>query len=580
MSTQSRSSTLFIAGFAVFATNIGCEHDSYDMQHKNVVPTHSGLRLDHPVFGPWSYVGDQVHTMYRLRYNCGQFLDPCHKDLSDEYIGPGGRHLRQINDSDKEDIFMTFPNGHPPNPETIVFVTAGQQNARGKSDAHTGQGENYKFAGYGEKSKETSVVGNSLYGRLRHYFGTNAYYILVHDNAANGGDPDSQMIHDRFARYIRDKVGPRTERVVVAGFSRGGYLAAHVGKSMRESTADPELPADVDLFVGVFEGVSAYGSGFGVSPWNHESNPLVADPQYTAETTNVLSQVPHTKRRNNTFFYNQVGGGEVTKVVRTPVRAFAATTHEIVPGYWTQRWDTLSHDEFRDYSEQQETFDPFMSWLHEHMTYSANGVLGSRFYNGYADEHGSGTRYYQMARAGGSLTCTAMWDDTVDLDIAVYDKNGDWIGGSYSSEPNREHMDITVPSDGLYSVVVHAHTGSAVFDISCEAHNGDTQAGQITMPSEKLNSQSDYQRHYDIAVGHETGAINLAMTWADSDADLDMELTDPFGYVIGGSHSTTTAESISAKTMTGGTYRLTVYAWNNVSASYDINGTAPIADHN
>jgi hypothetical protein len=532
------------------------------------------------LYDTFAYVEDQPVMMYRLRYDCGKFFDPSHCDLSDSYLGLGGGHLRQINNSNKRDIILSFPNGHPENPKAIVFLTTGHQTSahglhRGEADILTGQRKNYKWPNEYQtgKSQDYTLTGNSLYGRLKRHLGTDGiYYILVHDNAANWGDRHSEFLHDRFARFIAAKIGVRTEFIIVAGYSRGGYLAAHVGKSLRDGTAP--LRSDVKLYVGVFDGVAGGGNGFGVDTNDYKDNPLVDGANYKGEKTNCWNQIGYRGRQNTTFYFNEVGGERA--IVG---HALACRNYEAFPSYWTERWITNAHGDFKDFNHAPALLNPFVRWFLELRTEIARGTVTANGFGAASSVTGLSTDYYFDLKDEGKLFFQASWTTGADLNITVFDPDEQLIAVGNSPSLTDESVNVSAHKAGPYRVRVSGVSGGRrTFDFFAHMEVDPNTTGMILFPRERVNGVNAYQREYYIAVDSGqtpiNAAINLRLIWANPQAHLQLSLFDPAGTMM--ASSDIPAQYISTRITSSGRYRIVVASTNYIETEFEIRGVAPL----
>jgi pimeloyl-ACP methyl ester carboxylesterase len=527
---------------------------------------------------------DQNVTIQRLAYRCG-FLNTSICDNTDSSFGAGVEHLRLIPKGDKEDIFVAFPNGHPSNPATIVFLSAGMQDIDqdGYLDTMTGQQDDWRPSG-NIKSGTARILGNSLWGRLKAdprvaSWGT-SYVISVFDNGAGWSDPSSATIHEKFARFVRAKVGTSTKRVILAGYSRGGIMAVEMARRLR-TTSDMLLGAGITLYTGSFDPVAGGGGLFGVNNTRVTDNPLIDNgdgPDFMKETSAVEEQIPASQRKNLTFFYNDVSGGRVAAPFST-IHGFGSVNYDLIPSYWTERWNTVPHSNYKDLSQRAQLLDPFLRWLGE---MDAQGRTGT-----YTTSHndvwvlgGAQRTLYLEAKSGSPVTFQVTWDASVyvaNLDLDVYSSDGIRVASGRSDTIGKEAVQFTAPRTDTYRVVVSARSGGAVIRVSHSASFDTARTGYIFLPRDLVNAQNDYTRSYVLPTSPAGRAINLELTWADPAIDLDLSLSNAHGDTVAFSNSIHDSERISYR-VPGfeGPYTVRVKSYSGVDAQFELKGTAPL----
>jgi hypothetical protein len=527
---------------------------------------------------------DQNVTIQRLAYRCG-FLNSGICDNTDSNFGVGVEHLRAIPKADKEDIFVAFPNGHPSNPATIIFLSSGMQDIDqdGYLDTITGQQNNWRPSG-NIKSGTAGIVGNSLWGRLKAdprvaSWGT-SYVISVFDNGAGWSDPSSATIHEKFARFVRAKVGTSTKRVILAGYSRGAIMAAEMARRLR-TTSDMLLGDGVTLFVGAFDAVAGSGGLFGVNNTRTSDNPLVdngSGPDFMKETSAVEDQIPASKRKNLTFFYNDVSGGRVVASFTT-IHAFGSVNYNLIPSYWTERWNTVPHTNYKDVSQRAQLLDPFMDWLGE---MDGRGRTGT-YTTSHNDEWvaaGAQRTLYLEAKAGAPVTFQVTWDASyyvANLDLDVYSSDGIRVASGRSDAIGKEEVRFTAPRTDTYRVVVSARSGDAQIRVSHSLTFDTARTGYIFVPHDLVNTQNNYSRSYVLPTAPAGRAINLELTWDNPAVDLDISLSNAQGQMVASSTSVRDSERISYLVPASeGPYTVKVKSFSEADARFELKGTAPL----
>ncbi len=538
---------------------------------------------------------DQTVRIQRLATRC-YLVSTC--DNTTDTFGPGIEALRNgISGADKEDIFVAFPNGHPTNPATIIFLSAGMQDPLQKDylDSMTGQEDLWRPSGRTTTGADRKFLGDSLFGRLQAdprvaSWGSGEsrpYIVLVLDNGAGWGDPDSREIHESFAKFVKAKITTGTKRVILGGYSRGGILTAEMGRHLR-MTSGIAMRDDIALYVGLMDPVSGGGGKFGVNSSSTQANPLVNNSDgydFMQEISPVENQISAAKRRNMTFYYNDVSGGRVVSQVTT-VHAFGSKTYDIIPSYWTERWEAIPHTEYKNVDRRAQMLDPFMDWLTE-MDLRAKAGMYTTNHNDAWVSAGAPRTIHLDAKQGSNFTFQTMWTGayTADLDIQVADSAGTVVAGGYTGAVGIEQVSFTVPKTDTYTVTVYAYSGQARTKLMHTVSYDPTQIGYVYLPNEQINERNNYSRSYLLGATTDKKAINLELSWDDQSVDVDMVLKNKLGQIVASSglgndlpsNTNSNAERISYKVVgTEAPYTVVVESFSKKAVKFEMRGTAPL----
>ena len=129
-----------------------------------------------------------------------------------------------------------------------------------------------------------------------------------------------------------------------------------------------------------------------------------------------------------------------------------------------------------------------------HMIYNDETFKTLKWIGSYLDDSITQREYYFDVPSGfKEVRVTLTWPDpagsvelTNDLDFGVYDGNGNYVGGSYSSDDNVENRKFTTGASGTWKVVVHKFTLN-----DFPQHFGLVAGAVTSNPSLSLSASSD-----------------------------------------------------------------------------------------
>ncbi len=176
-----------------------------------------------------------------------------------------------------------------------------------------------------------------------------------------------------------------------------------------------------------------------------------------------------------------------------------------------------------------------------------------------------------------------------DVDMELYDADGNWLSGSYSATDNESislegrpagtyyvHVYGWGGADNAYSLRVNAPVAPEIADVAEDAFEGmgtltlGTLGGSTTAfgsahGNGELTIHDGDEDFFSFTIAdNEIAASNAAvtLTFAQANGDLDLEVYSlDTGAYIGGSHSITDNESFSLAGLGAGQYAVRVFGW-------------------
>jgi subtilisin family serine protease len=235
--------------------------------------------------------------------------------------------------------------------------------------------------------------------------------------------------------------------------------------------------------------------------------------------------------------------------------------------------------------------------------YEENDNINSAFYPGYdweqtwlSDIDGEGIvnddDWYDIDVDPGEerlIVDLTSSDSQGDIDLELYDSNGDFLARSNSGS-NNESIDYTVADAGTYYLRVYPYSGS---DVTYDLWWDDTASGSSDdnyEENDNINSAfypgDDWEQTwlsdidgegivndedwYEIDVDSGEEQLIVDLTSSDSQGDIDLELYDSNGNFLARSNSFSNNESIDYSVANAGTYYLRVYPYSGSGVTYDL----------
>ncbi len=183
-----------------------------------------------------------------------------------------------------------------------------------------------------------------------------------------------------------------------------------------------------------------------------------------------------------------------------------------------------------------------------------------------------------------------------DLDLQLYDENGNLLTGSYSTSDGEsvslEGLDAgeyyariygySDASNPYYNLTITAPTGSGMAGDDRYEENDSRESGAdlgsltgVTSFDHLVIQSGDDDWFSFTTTG--TGGFSDALTidfWG-AQGDLDLELLDAFGNYVGGSFGVGDSETVSLADLPAGEYTAHVYGFAGASNDYTLTVTAP-----
>lgn len=206
-------------------------------------------------------------------------------------------------------------------------------------------------------------------------------------------------------------------------------------------------------------------------------------------------------------------------------------------------------------------------------------------FTGSVADKGSATHSFDISGAT-FVTATLYWDNSAsDIDLYLYDPNGNQVDYSYTQYYGFEKVGYYNPAAGTWTVKVVSYSGAAnyqvdvVSDGTLSQSTGTTPAPSPT-PTPTTDSQTftgsvhdfwDTRDSFTMTVNSGATKITGDLTFDTSLHDLDLYLYDPNGNLVDRSTTSTSVEHVEALNPVAGAWKFTVYAYNTFGwASYQL----------
>ncbi len=164
-----------------------------------------------------------------------------------------------------------------------------------------------------------------------------------------------------------------------------------------------------------------------------------------------------------------------------------------------------------------------------------------------------------------------------NIDLGIYDSSGTLTTESRSSTDN-EHVDIVLPSPGIYYIKVNGSNIGNVYDLrwntiiiddNYEENDDYSTAYDLSAhENEWLHTIDGYgiqvdEDWYEISITDGYEDLNITLLFLDSMGNIDLALYDSSGNLIISSTTTSDHELIEYTVDSGGTYYIRVYGDNS-----------------
>ncbi|MCE9599637.1 MAG: alpha/beta hydrolase [Spirochaetia bacterium] len=254
--------------------------------------------------------------------------------------------------------------------ENIVIIFAGQQSpGDGVVNVLTGQQENFKNGCSPTcwRRVEVGSMADKVFNNAGYFNGYKTYFAVVFDtrfNWQNSPQERDEMINAYSAWILSRAPGANLKKIYLAGSSRGGALAMHVARRMKQQATFQHVPMVVHTLDPVFnELYGEFNAQWGVQNptalnfsdfYEYRANRILLGPAMGFSTSLMM----------NTRFFNVVGGHAVLFPNLFPGIAHGTTfyggTSPAEESVWyAQHWVPLRHTQIgREYQFWQSTLAP------------------------------------------------------------------------------------------------------------------------------------------------------------------------------------------------------------------------------
>ncbi|CAI1492333.1 Subtilisin-like serine protease [Thermococcus nautili] len=209
-------------------------------------------------------------------------------------------------------------------------------------------------------------------------------------------------------------------------------------------------------------------------------------------------------------------------------------------------------------------------------------------FTGYVADKGSATHQFTISGAS-FVTATLYWDNSKsDLDLYLYDPNGNQVDYSYTAYYGFEKVGYYNPSAGTWTLKVVSYSGSANYQVDVvsdgslgqpsSGDNGGTEPAPQPEPQPTVDEKTftgsvsyhDYNVH-QMTVNSGATKITGDLSGSSYD-DLDLYLYDPNKNLVDRSENYGSSEHVEYSNPAPGTWYFLVYAYNTYywTASYQL----------
>lgn len=199
-----------------------------------------------------------------------------------------------------------------------------------------------------------------------------------------------------------------------------------------------------------------------------------------------------------------------------------------------------------------------------------------------------GSQSHQFTISGASfVTATLYWDNSgSDIDLYLYDPNGNEVDYSYTAYYGFEKVGYYNPTDGTWTIKVVSYSGSANYQVDVVSDGtlgqpsggGSEPAPSPPSPQPSVNEKTftgtvsyhDYNVH-QMTVNSGATKITGDLTGSSYD-DLDLYLYDPNQNLVDRSENYGSSEHVEYSNPAPGTWYFLVYAYDTYyySANYQL----------
>ncbi|NJD98352.1 alkaline serine protease [Thermococcus sp. LS1] len=209
------------------------------------------------------------------------------------------------------------------------------------------------------------------------------------------------------------------------------------------------------------------------------------------------------------------------------------------------------------------------------------------YFSGYVADKGSATHTFTVGSGGSRIVAFLTWDTaSSDLDLYLYDPNGNQVDYSYSAYYGFEKVGYNNPVAGTWSVKVVSYSGAANYQVEVLAEGTTLSADTGTEPAPEptptptvdeqtftgyVHDYYDKSDSFTMTVNSGATLITGDLTFNTNYHDLDLYLYDPNGNLVDRSESYDSYEHVEYANPIPGDWKFLVYAYDTYSwASYQL----------
>lgn len=206
-------------------------------------------------------------------------------------------------------------------------------------------------------------------------------------------------------------------------------------------------------------------------------------------------------------------------------------------------------------------------------------------FTGYVANKGSQTHQFTISGAG-FVTATLYWDNSgSDIDLYLYDPNGNQVDYSYTAYYGFEKVGYYNPAAGTWTIKVVSYSGSANYQVNVVSDGtlgqpGGGEPAPEPTPEPTVDEKTftgTVHRYYDrsdtFTMTVNSGATKITgdLTFDTGYHDLDLYLYDPNKNLVDRSESSNSYEHVEYTNPAPGTWYFLVYAYYTYGyASYQL----------
>ncbi|NJE29819.1 alkaline serine protease [Thermococcus sp. 18S1] len=204
-------------------------------------------------------------------------------------------------------------------------------------------------------------------------------------------------------------------------------------------------------------------------------------------------------------------------------------------------------------------------------------------FTGSVADKGSATHAFDISGAT-FVTATLYWDNSgSDIDLYLYDPNGNQVDYSYTAYYGFEKVGYYNPTSGTWTLKVVSYSGSANYQVDVVSDGSLSESsggGGGTQPTVDEQTFTGYVHDYydksdSFKMTVNSGATKITgdLVFDTSAHDLDLYLYDPNGNLVDRSESYNSNEHVEYSNPAPGDWTFLVYAYNTYGwASYTLYG--------